>query len=321
MLSLPDRHLDADDREQLADWIEASALLAPAGEVSQGEVFDVLADSGLFEVPRRLRRAKRGATDDETAQDQVRLCVEDVWRVLRERKRRLASAYPFDVDHGGVRRAVASLQGARCYALLLFADLGKSYRRVQVDYDAGSPFCRLFEKVVEACERRIFGGVVVRFGHPHDADFPKAIQQRVKHLADRFERPIEKLEGKVHERDKDLGLDVAARVAIGDEEPGTLMVMTQCATGGGWKKKKEPSLREWDGLVQWKAHAVRAIAFPWRMRANDFLWRDAKRLEAILLDRMRLLSAGNPDPRLDGGVAAELDAWCAARALEFPALT
>jgi hypothetical protein len=57
------------------------------------------------------------------------------------------------------------------------------------------------------------------------------------------------------------------------------------------------------------------------MRADDFLWRHAKRLEAILLDRMRLLSAGNPDLRLDHAVVAEIDAWCSARAFEFPALS
>jgi hypothetical protein len=321
MLDLPNAALAIDDLEQLGDWIDASTLLAPSGELSEEEIVDSLADSELLDQapPKRPRRGK--AAPVTTNRDLARSLVEDVWRCLRGRQRRLGTSYPIDLQKGKLVRRVASWQQARCFSFLLFSDLGKSYVGVNVDFTPGSDFCRLFEKVVEASESLLFRGVAVRFGHPPDPGWPVPVKDRIEHLAERFSRRADVLEDKIHGRDKDLGLDIAVRLALGDEEDGLLVLLTQCATGDNWTTKHEPSLDEWATLIRWKAVLVRAIAFPWRMHPKRFAWRDALRLNAVVLDRMRLLSAGNPDPLLDATAIPDIDAWCAARAAEFPRLS
>jgi hypothetical protein len=318
MLDFPNVDLNMDDLQQLCDWIDASALLAQSGELAAEQIVDALADSELLE--NRGKKAKKGTAKGVSGRDLARERVEDLWRGLRARQHQLGEAYPFDIEMFKIVRRVPSWREARCFSFLLFSDLGHSYTDVKVDFEPGSHFCRLFEKVVEASACRLFRGVTVRFGHPSDSGWPTPVKARIEHLAEKFSRPVEDLSEKIHGRDKDLGLDVATRIALGDEDEGLLVLLAQCATGQNWTTKHEPSLEEWANLIRWKAVLVRAIAFPWRMRRKPLVWRDALRLQAVLLDRMRLLSGGNPDRHLDASVVPDIEAWCNARAAEFPRL-
>lgn len=311
MLALPDRTLDIEDTDRLADWVEASALLGSRVELRRSEVFDLLFDSGLL-----ADLEEEG--DEADAQERVEDRVEDIWRALDSRARRLGPGYPFAVRADGLARTVGTWRDARCFTLPLLSDLGRFYTTVKVAFSPGTKFALLFEKVVEVCTKKLFRGATVRFGWPCDAGWPVGIKARVRELAKRVDRDPETLKGKIHSKDKDLGLDVVSKLALGDDGDATLVLLVQCATGKNWKGKHEPSLDEWKALIRWRGPVVRAIAFPWRMQVEPMAWRDLLRLDGVALDRLRLVSSGNPDSLLETSVTKEIDAWCSQRASEFP---
>lgn len=68
------------------------------------------------------------------------------------------------------------------------------------------------------------------------------------------------LEGNVESRDKDIGLDVAARHALVGSEAGSVVFLIQCATGKNWMEKGQVSVKRWEDLIQWNARPVPALA-------------------------------------------------------------
>ena len=311
MLDLPS--LAIDDANRLCDWVELSCLLDD-GIISRSDVEDVLHNSGLLDEPE-------SNTDDptvESVQDVADRMVEFVWSVLGRRAEALGRAYPFEVDATVIMRRAATWQSPVAYTTLLIADLGRFYEEVHVAFEAGGPFPRLFEKIVQASKRGLFGGPVSRFGVPKEPDWPTSIFDRVKQHALEMDAIEERFDGKVEATDGDLGLDIAARLSIAGDYEGTLVILTQCATGENWQGKKgEPSLELWTKLIDWRAKVLRAIALPWR--ADDPV-RIYILFDAIVLDRPRL-SAGSPDTHLDPQARDPLVEWCTTRFAEFPRLS
>jgi hypothetical protein len=83
----------------------------------------------------------------------------------------------------------------------------------------------------------------------------------------------------------------------------------------------EPSLKEWSRLIEWHSPLFRALAFPWRRDIDDRrVGRLSVRFDAVFLDRMRLLSGGNPDATLTPTEAERIQGWCATRMSEFPSV-
>jgi hypothetical protein len=320
MYDLP--QITLDDLERFADWAELCALVDEPGVLSQTDVIDVVHDSGLLSALE---------TDvfpsDVPLRDETQLSVDDsgdrfaetVWEELTSRSRKFKDAYPFTVGPDLLTRRFGAWENCAGYALLLIADISRHYA-AKVSLEPRSKFQFLFEKVVEACAKALFGGTSVRFGWPLENDWPKPINDRIQFFGNRMRLVIELLEGKTKSSDKDRGLDVATRFSLGDDGPGTVIFLTQCATGKHWRKKRgEPSFEDWRDILQWQAKLIRAVAVPWRLDYPQDVISNFRHFDAVIIDRPRL-NFGFSDKFLSAEVIAAIVEWCQAQALKFPVL-
>jgi hypothetical protein len=303
-----------------ADWLETSAASASTVSISRTDAEDVLRDESLVGTDPRdlfigdLTYRDQDALSDEDAAGRF---VEELWQELIARSQILENSYPFSVTTDTIALRLESWSDNLCYITLLLADIWRAY---DLDYLARPPFPRLFEKLVEASGVGLFRGTSVRFGVPKGDDWPTSIEDRVGRLGDLLRLETENLAGKLGANDGDRGLDVASRLALGDDGPATIVVLTQCATGLHWKRKTgEPSIAEWRDIFRWNAKLVRAVAVPWRLSARERIEEFRRFDEAMIVDRFRLL-AGLPDQHLAAAARDELTSWCRERLAELPRL-
>jgi hypothetical protein len=215
----------------------------------------------------------------------------------------MSAAYPFHVEPTALRRA-REWADVPAYAFLLLCEAGRMYQGVRAHSESGSQLPKLFEYVVKAAQPGLFGGTTFRFGWPVDPPGSPHAPQRLQALADAFGVRTLSSEVALTQTDKDAGLDVCARVKLGDELPGTAFILVQCATGKNWRAKTgEPSIERWKKYIDWTAATLRAIAVPWRIgcdddRRSELLVTTLEFELAVVLDRDRLLS-GDPDARIE----------------------
>jgi hypothetical protein len=314
MLDLPSSALD--EVQVLADWVELTALTATPGVLSQSDLADVLIDAGLkgdSPSPKFIDQEDAAWAEEsfETRDTAVRF-AQEVWRELHFRQQAIRGGYPFRVDGDVFRRRAVDWTRVPAFSMLLLSDIGRRYTSASasVEIKPDSKTGRLFEKIVEASLKGLVRGQVVRFGWPRDAGWPTAINDRIKHLADRLELETENLVGKTHPNEKDRGLDIVAQVRFGDGAAGSVTLLTQCAVGSHWKGKiGEPSLKHWQDIYKWNTQLLRTIAVPWRLSGDFDAIRTHRLFDAIVLDRPRL-SAGNPDRFLDAAARKDILKWC-----------
>jgi len=247
MIELP-KSADSDS-DRLADWAELTVLLDKPHYLSKEDTTDVLLNSGLISAGDPSR-------DRQIAED----IADSIWTLLEDRSRQLADAYPFDVDSDSLRIGSGKSWRDWCaFTCLLIQDIGHWYSSVPTKFTPGSKFVNLFEDIVAKAEQGIFRGRSTVFPATGGNGWASNISGRVQQVADLFERSVGVLD-ELDPDDKDAGLDTAARLLICDEEPGTLIVLTQCATGANWiGKTGEPSIQMWTKLVTWKAPLVKAV--------------------------------------------------------------
>lgn len=308
---LPSPPVDLSHLPAFADWVELCALLRRSEPLSTTDVADLLHDAGVLGGrPEDLFPGDREDVDAATfsEHDEVERFVQEVWQVLLDRRVNLSEVYPFQVDP--LQLVNDNDCADLCYRILLVADIWKSSDLGSI---ANEPFPRLFEKIVEGSQRGLLKGSVVRFGVPREPEWPAAIEERIGRLADGLGVETESLEGKVAATEGDRGLDVAGRLGFLDDGPGSLIFLTQCATGLHWQGKSgEPSIENWHDILRWDGKLVRVVAVPWHLEPKEKI-RTYRRFEAVVLDRFRLLS-GRPDSFLDATVKEELEEWWKAQA-------
>lgn len=317
MYDLPRLHIGA--LPVFADWVELCALTDPGGYISRAWVADVVRDAGLLGNVEEGGFAEDdlyGGSEDFSEQDALSTFTDELWRALERRARTVGPSYRYRVTSEKVERTVASWEAAPTHTLLLAYDIGRRY-----GLEAADGVQRLFEVAVATAAKRLFGGSSVRFGWPREPDWPESVYDRVMRLADELGLEAEDLTGKLESKRKDIGLDVAVRHSFGDDGPGTILYLIQCATGKHWKGKTgEPSVTEWSDLLRWNSLLVRAVAVPWRLEPPDDYFRTFRRFDsAIVLDRLRLLSV-DADDLLPAPIKEEILAWCAGRLSSIPTL-
>jgi hypothetical protein len=196
-----------------------------------------------------------------------------------------------------------------------------------------SSFRRLFEFVVQASLKGLYGGDSFRFGWPNEyRDWPR----RVTNPADRLGELANRLgldtttaatqtaaeafrAGVLKATDKDLGLDVVARLHR-DGLGGSVYLLAQCATGSDWQKEKQghPPEELWSNLLVWDSIRVRVIALPYAISERSEIRRISMFFGSIVFDRLRLL-AGRPDEHLPAWCGEDLRGWCATQLPKIPA--
>lgn len=308
MLRLPNNRFEPFDLKRLADWAEACCLCRAPAELSVGDLADELHGSLLYEP----------ADGDESHWDRVARIAEEVLAEARVRQALLKHAYPFNVTTVGLT-ANAEWPEYLCYTTLLAADIGRFYKGTKALTDTDEHFTRLFEKIVQACLQARFGGKAVRFGWPIEPDWPTGIVDRVKYLAQEFGLDATEPEKNTEPHDKDIGLDVVTRIALGDQGSGTGIILVQCATGENWDAKSdEPYTKQWQNLLRWNSHLIQAVAFPWRQENVTKFRQLIRRFPGLVFDRLRLTCGGDPDHYLDAAAYMEVQEWCEGRLAELP---
>jgi hypothetical protein len=322
MIELP-QNLDIDDYGSYADWVELCVLLEPAGSVSAAKIADVVRDAGLIGVAKNdLPRGDENFRDadvfsDEDAAERFAL---DVLAQIRNRAYLWNNEYPLALIGDRVNRACDNWQDAVTFTSLLLADISRGYPAAGIDMDPRSGFPRLFEKIVEACGRGLFRGRAARFGVPREPGWPIPVRDRIQKLGEGLGLLAQDLEGKVEPTSGDRGLDIAVRLGCGDDGPGTLVFLVQCATGKHWREKRgEPSLADWQDVLLWNAPLVRVVAIPWRLKTTQEYAENYRHFDAVILDRPRLVY-GRPDRFLEGDTRTALANWCRGQIQKLPTL-
>jgi len=312
---------DLSDYTHYANWVEACTLFSGTGFTSKSKAADVLRDEGIigsraddfFEVDANPLE------DSFSDEDSAGTFLEEVWQTHQQRRLTLKRLYPFLLTHQDLRLSDTNWKEVPTYSTLLLADLWRMYHKPETL--ATETFPVLFEKIVEASKKGLLGGAVVRFGHPPDENWPTGINERIQLLGELMSLKTESLEGKTAAADNDRGLDVAGRLGFGDDGAGTIVVLTQCATGKHWRKKTgEPSLSQWRNIFQWDAKLIRGVAIPWSLSPEERIRTHHTFDDAVVFDRFRLLY-GDPDAHLTETVREEMIEWCTARLSELPSLS
>ncbi len=283
MLALP---LPATNPLRLADWLELTALLAPDGNSSVGDLERALAASGV------LQGGGPEDTDDLSGRDAASLKCLEVFRELEARDRAAAEAYAFQLDPKGVllRRHETTHFSAYVFCLCL------SYTRFTHIPGSRTFPRRYFEDLACLAAQNYLNGESVRFAAPRTV------------LPGRFYEALDQLcrlmiEGGPHRRrDRQAGqdrkLDVVAWRHFPDRQAGKVLMFGQCASGDDWADKLgelNPDAFCKSLLVgQPISPFIRAFFMPHRVESAD--WEDTCRQGGIVFDRCRLAYWAHQSP-------------------------
>ncbi len=257
MIDLPD--VAQDDTVALADWLELNALFSPSGSVSAAELSASIGFGGLLSGSRGERYESDGPLAENdlvfSADDEAEIFSEVLLAHLRDRLTALGALYPFEILPGVIQRRVDSASEVPSFALLLVISVLPHYaRRITLTRlpPRGRSFQFLFEQVVRASHASMFGGATARFGWPREAGWPKSFDARLRRFAREMTVRPSLAAARQVVKGNDAGLDIAARWSFGDDDKGSLVFLTQCATGQNWREKTgEPSLEKMAAPGDW----------------------------------------------------------------------
>ena len=119
---------------------------------------------------------------------------------------------------------------------------------------------------------------------------------------------------------KDAGLDVVLFKPFKDKRIGFPLFLIQCASGANWVKKRgQPNINEWKTFIDFAAVPKKALAIPFALPEHDFWW-TCRSMDGMLIDRVRLLSAGRRNANwISQPVRRQVISWMAPRVHTLPA--
>lgn len=259
MTSLPFPAGDSPTDEEVADWVEYSALSGSA-------------DFKRGDLKSAISRENVGTPD---------LLEEQVWSELRRRKVLFGSNWPLVLSGNRLRKRAScrsdTLIFYRYLCLLALGDLDDEDRK-------------LFEELVRDAISPHFGSNALRIGHPASAGQSTSFRERVLNYGSVAAFTHTELLAAPLPHDKDMGLDVVGWHAFSDGRGGNLHFLLQCATGRNWQGK-------WDDVkmplllphINWAVTPVRVFCVPVVARMPQDQWIRMCRQAGVVLDRPRLL--------------------------------
>jgi hypothetical protein len=153
-----------------------------------------------------------------------------------------------------------------------------------------------------ALEKLLPGWKVQRTGWAPDN--AKKLQQIVSDVARCLREPEGNVSPWASEHANEAGLDIVCYRPFNDSRPGLPTIFVQCASGKHHDHKLgTPNMKQWGKLIAFTAVLPQRSFISPYVYTDDELKRISNKVDGLLLDRMRLLSAGN-----DGGecVSAKL---------------
>lgn len=252
--------------ELFADWIEAQALIAGIGtSVSKPDLVDLLEGTSLIKD-----------------NDDAWTFVDDAFRVCRNRRKQLGSAYPFSI----AGQSVEFEDDERLpYIFCLLVSLPEQLKGLRKSYPI--EFRDIFEGlVVEAMKGALPGWDVHATGWSSIADGvgKGAIVNKVGEWA-----LAKSWDATVFPNANDAQVDIAAVRPFGDARSAFPIILGQCATGvTDWKSKaSRPNLDRWSLAVQFSSKPTKLFAVPFSLDDHSF-WEATVECAGLVLDRTRL---------------------------------
>ncbi len=271
--------------DTLCDWIEASLAFDKLNFISGAEIVDVLHEEEIYE-----------------SQD---FAWELVHRALAELDRRqlcLSGGSPFKVEGKRLVRT-KDWEDVPAYSFCLTLACAKWYPnwaaslvkkgKKRPDYTEQG---HLFELVASsALEKLLPSWKIERTGW--SPDNTKKIKQIVSDVAKFLREPERELNPWVSKDANEAGLDIVCYRPFDDSRPGLPTIFVQCASGKHHEHKLgTPNMKEWGKIIDFTAVLPqRSFVTPYVFTDSEFK-RVSNKVDGLLLDRVRLLSAGS-----DGG--------------------
>ena len=268
------------DLEVMADWLEACISFSST-RISQRDIVDILCEKQIYAEP-------------EFAQERVA----DAWTTLRERKRKLGNALPYDFDQFSLVRNKKPWSDCAPYSFLLTLSLSHHYplwaRGFGPDYTRQG---ELFEQITEQAMVPLFPGwSVFRTGWSRNQ--PRSLSLLVGEIATR----LNEVQGVVNRwskpQAKEAGLDLLLWKDFEDPRGTYPVYLFQCASGMDWEDKlTSPDLNLWTRLIDFRARGLprKAFALP-IVHSADAYTRNANAVDGLVFDRLRIMSASRADP-------------------------
>lgn len=273
-------NLPRDERASVADWVELELALNHEIEtLSKATVSSVI-------------EGQTGNAADEAL-------LTDVWRLL-ERRSELYHLSPFSVEGNLVAR-VPEVPISEAYLACLFFSL------YGVRTNRSDP--KILERIAAICIAEYLGGQSYVFGWPPMDDVPTQIPERIGELAAHM---CEKLAEYPAAKYKDRGVDVVSWKPFetegrGDHRSGQIAILSQCAAGQDWAKKKgDVPLDAWKQYIHWANAPVRGFVVPGVIQDEN--WHDTSVDCGVVFDRARICN-NMPTPFPDADLLASIRTW------------
>lgn len=296
----PEHNVELD---ALCDWVEASLAFTNPPFISDSNIVDVLTEEEIY-----------------ASQEFAWELVDNVFAELRRRRECLSASSPFEINGDRIVRT-RDWKNVPAYAFCLALACAKWYPqwascfvkpgKKRPDYSEQG---QLFEQITAfALERLLPGWNVLRTGwSPNNTNKIKKI---VEDVAKFLREPAKEIEPWMSPEANEAGLDIVCCRHFNDARAGLPAIFVQCASGKHAEHKlKTPDEKEWGKVINFTA------VFPHRSFVTPFVFTDsefkrvANKVDGLLLDRVRLLSAGD-----DGGawlpekLNKHLSAWVTPR--------
>jgi hypothetical protein len=290
------------DLSVFCDWLEGSLLFTKKERVSISAIKDILTEEYLY-----------------AQQDNANEFLAFAWREFGRRKSALGSTYPIDIRQDHITRA-ATWRQSTPYAFCLLLSFAARYKAWAMSF--GTDYTEqglLFEQVTaEALLSELDGWTV------HPTGWSTATATRLKQIVSEVQAILGEGAGDLtkfprYQTAKDAGLDVVLFRSFNDNRIGYPTYLIQCASGVRWESKRhQPNINEWKTFIDFAALPKKALAIPFALRDDEFWWA-CRNIDGMLLDRVRLLSAGRRKPNwISTTVRREVVAWMAPRVQTLP---
>jgi hypothetical protein len=303
----------ATPRHHWADWAEILLFAAPYGELTLSEFAERIerrrdffpaeledaADSAaapedeplgeLFEEPREDRDGAWEAMFRDATVKRAR----EAFELMLARSRAYGDDYPFAVDSTSSLMELKGPLTSRHKAYLFFlACSSLKYLRAPLS----DKLPALFEVVAGAALEAVHRGAyeVKLFGKNayQPTDFSGHISKKIEKLASWLQEVPIPQKARFNKFDHgDGGLDIVARLKIGDDIDGSAVIFGQCACTPSWIVKQHSSSGHvWAGRMSFTAPPLNSAFIPHDFRSAERGWYAPQDIHAtVLFDRFRLL--------------------------------
>ena len=287
----------------LADWLEANVLFGDEDQLSDASLIDVLCEGQICKK-----------------QSMAAEIIGNGWTELRRRQKCIGRAWPIAITSGRITR-MRSWEDVPAHSFCVLLALAKWYRHWANGF--GNDYTEqgeLFEALTRKSLETHFRGWLVHstgWAQTHARRLGDIVK-KVSSLLGESEGPLEKW---TRPSAKDAGLDLVLYRPFNDARVGIPVYLFQCASGGDWEGKLHtPRLEIWTRIIDFAAKPKKAFATPFSFLDSEFV-RNCLLVDGLLVDRYRLLAAGNENPAwIPPDLRDRLIAWCQPRVAKLPSL-